>query len=159
VSSKISLPFDIGPGDEILIHSNFLQSSSQPAQKRTKWFLNPRIPISSIASGMFFLTRIRPVPGGSTKVVVSSQNDAFGEIGAVEIPEEAAMVIQPRSLAGLIKQRDAPVKITRHWRLGSLHAWLTLQLRYPMRPRSASRVAIGSGSALSLIIGRFRVTY
>ena len=51
----------------------------------------------------------------------------------------AAMVIQPRSLAGIVKPEGVPVAISRHWRLGSLHAWLTLQLRYlvfhgPCRP-------------------------
>ena len=40
------------------------------------------------------------------------------------------MVVQPRSLAGVVKPVGVPVAITRHWRLGSLHAWLTLQLRY-----------------------------
>ena len=63
-------------------------------------------------------------------MVVSSQRDPFGEVGVVAIPTGAAMVVQPRSLAGLIKPAGVPVQITRHWRLGSLHAWLTLQLRY-----------------------------
>ena len=36
----------------------------------------------------------------------------------------------PVRLAGLVKPSDVPAVITRHWRLGSLHAWLTLQLRY-----------------------------
>jgi len=63
-------------------------------------------------------------------VIVSSQNDALGEVGLIEIPAGGAMVIQPRSLAGVVKPLGASVHITRHWRLASLHAWLTLQLRY-----------------------------
>ena len=65
-----------------------------------------------------------------THVVVSSLDDALGEVGVIELPAGAAMVIQPRSLAGIVKPQGVPVNITRHWRLGSLHAWLTLQLRY-----------------------------
>jgi hypothetical protein len=79
---------------------------------------------------MCILTRIQPEGDGNTRVVISSQNDAFGEIGVIQIPEGSAMVIQPRALAGIIKSQEFPIRITRHWRLLSLHAWLTLQLRY-----------------------------
>jgi hypothetical protein len=128
--SAVSLPLEVRPGEEILVHADFLQSSSQPARKQTQWFLNAHLPFTSVASGMFILTRIRPETDAETRVVVSSQNDAFGEVGAIRIPERAAMVVQPRSLAGVVKRVGPPVSITRHWRLGSLHAWLTLQLRY-----------------------------
>jgi len=128
--SAVSAAMDIRPGEELLVQPGYLQSSSQPARKQTKWFLNPRLPFASIASGMFALTRVRPEGETATHVVVSSQDDPFGEVGMIELPEGAAMVIQPRSLAGIVKPEGVPVAITRHWRLGSLHAWLTLQLRY-----------------------------
>lgn len=41
-------------------------------------------------------------------------------------------VLQPRALAAVVQQAGSPIRITSHWRLGSLHAWLTLQLRYLM---------------------------
>lgn len=128
--SSVSVAIDVAPGQELLVQPGFLQSSSQPARKETKWFLNPRLPFASIASGMFALTRVRPEGDTLTHVVVSSQDDPLGEVGAIELPEGAAMVIQPRSLAAIVKPEGVPVAITRHWRLGSLHAWLTLQLRY-----------------------------
>lgn len=129
-ASAVSLPFEIGPGEEILVHADFLQSSSQPARKETQWFLNPRLPFTSLASGMFILTRIRPEGDAGAHVVVSSQNDAFGEVGAIQLPAQAALIVQPRSLAGVVKHIGAPLRISRHWRLASIHAWLTLQLRY-----------------------------
>lgn len=128
--SGVSVAFDIAPGQELLVQPGYLQSSSQPARKDTKWFLNPRLPFASIASGMFALTRVRPEGESGTHVVVSSQDDPLGEVGVIELPDGAAMVIQPRSLAGIVKPEGEPVAITRRWRLGSLHAWLTLQLRY-----------------------------
>jgi hypothetical protein len=128
--SAVSLPLEVRPGEEILVHADFLQSSSQAARKDTQWFLNPSLPFTSIASGMFILTRIRPEGSAATRVVVSSQNDAFGEVGAIQVPERAALIVQPRSLAGIVKRVGEPIRITRHWRLASLHAWLTLQLRY-----------------------------
>jgi uncharacterized protein (AIM24 family) len=128
--SAVSLAVEVGAGEEILVHPDFVQSSSLPAHKQTQWFLNPRLPLSSLAAGLFAMTRIRPEGAEPTRVVVSSQNDPLGEIGLIDLPSGASMVVQPRSLAGVVKPVGVPVAITRHWRLGSLHAWLTLQLRY-----------------------------
>jgi len=130
VGSAVSIHVEIGPNEELFLQSDFVQSSSKSSLKRTQWLLNPRIPFSSIASGMFALTRIRSEEGRTTRVVVSSQTDPLGEVGLIEIPAGAAMIVQPRSLAGVVKHVGVPVRITRHWRLSSLHAWLTLQLRY-----------------------------
>ncbi len=129
-TSMVSATVEIAPGNELLVQPDFLQSSSKPATKRTRWFLNTRLPFASIASGMFALTSVRPEGGASTRFVVSSQRDPFSEIGVIALPAGAAMVVHPRSLAGMLKPAGAPANITRHWRLASLHAWLTLQLRY-----------------------------
>ena len=128
--SAVSVPIDIGADEELLVQANFLQSSSRPARKHTVWLLNWQIPFASVASGMFALTSIRQEAATPTRVVVSAQDDAFGEVGIIEIPEGAAMVIHPRALAGIVKPAGSSVSITRHWRLLSLHAWLTLQFRY-----------------------------
>lgn len=133
--SAVSLPVELGAEEELLLHPDFLQSSSEDAAKRTRWLLDPRMPFSSLASGMYLLTRIAPQPmiaavPSSTRVVVSSRTDPYSEVGAITLPSGASMVIQPRALAGVRKPQSSPLRITRHWRLGSLHAWLTLQLRY-----------------------------
>jgi hypothetical protein len=129
-TSSVSIPIELGAQEELLVQANFLQSSSLPARKRTVWLLNGRIPFASIASGMYALTSVRADGLAPTRVVVSAQDDAFGEVGLIEIPAGAAVVIHPRSLAGVVKPAGSAVAITRHWRLGSLHAWLTFQLRY-----------------------------
>ena len=127
----VSVAIDLAPDQELLVHADFLQSSSLPARKDTQWLLNARIPLSSLASGLYGLVRIRSADGhSSTRVVVSAQKDPLGEVAVIELPDGAAMVVQPRSLAGVIQPAGRPVEISRHWRLGSLHAWLTLQLRF-----------------------------
>lgn len=128
--SAASLEIDVAPGEELLLQGDFLQSSSQASAKRTQWLLDPRLPFASLASGMVALTRIRPEGPAGTRVVVSSRQDAFGEVGVLDLPAEAALVLQPRALAGVVQSAARPIRITRHWRLGSLHAWLTLQWRY-----------------------------
>ncbi len=131
LGAGVSVPIDLAPDQELLVHSDFLQSSSLPARKQTQWLLNHRLPLSSLASGLYGLVRIRGADDrSSTRVVVSAQADPLGEVTVMELPVGAAMVVQPRSLAGVVQPVGRPVQISRHWRLGSLHAWLTLQLRY-----------------------------
>jgi len=48
----------------------------------------------------------------------------------LRIPAGQALVIRPRALVGVVADRRGPIDIRWQWRLASLHAWLTLQLRY-----------------------------
>jgi hypothetical protein len=129
-ASAVSVPVEVGPGSELLVKPDFLQSSSRTSEKQTQWLLSGRFPFASLAAGLWALTRVRSQGDEPTMVTVSCQQDAFGEVGLVHLPAGSAMVVQPRSLAGVLKDRAAPVGISRHWRLGSLHAWLSWQLRY-----------------------------
>lgn len=116
------------PNQELLVHSDYLQTTPLHAKKSTKWLLNNKIPMSSISSGMYILTRLEcstPDP-----IVVSSTKDHLSEVGIVELPEGAAFVCQPRSLVGVIYERGHPIRISKHWRLWSLQSWLTFQLRF-----------------------------
>jgi hypothetical protein len=126
--STVSIPIRLGPGQELLVLPEYLQSSSQRAVKRTQWLLNGSIPLSSFLSGMFMLTRVHSEE--EDEVVVAATKDALSEVCLVDLPEGAAFVCQPRSLAGVVQGRNRPILITRHWRVGSLQAWLTFQLRF-----------------------------
>jgi hypothetical protein len=86
------------------------------------------MPLSSLASGMYGLMRI--FPHGSERITISSSADPLVELSIVDVPADCAIVLQPRSLVGIVQNTDRPMRITRHWRLGSLSAWLTVQLRY-----------------------------
>lgn len=126
--SAVSCRVVLREDEELLIKSPYLQSTSLHAGKSTRIFLNPHIPFSSLASGMVMLTRVGPA--GTEAVVISATEDPLSEVGVVELTDGAAFVCQPRSLAGVIQYRGKPIRITRHWRLGSLQGWLTLQLRF-----------------------------
>ena len=126
--SAVSQPVVLQENQELLIQPEYLQSTALQARKKTQWLLNARIPFSSLLSGMFMLTRVGPA--GAEPVVISATRDPLSEVGVIELADGAAFVCQPRSLAGVIQDRNHPIRITRHWRLGSLHAWLTLQLRF-----------------------------
>lgn len=125
-ASAVSIPLVLKEDEELLVHAGYLQSSPLHAQKSTKWLLDPRLPLSSLFSGMFMLTRIH---SSAEPIVVSATRDPLGEVGIVELEEGAAFACQPRALAGVVQQRANPIRITRHWRFG-LQGWLTLQLRF-----------------------------
>lgn len=70
------------------------------------------------------------VAGEKTTQWLLNWRFALTEIGVLNLPAGSAVVMQPHNLVGVIQQRGSPLRITAHWRLTSLHAWLTLQLRY-----------------------------
>lgn len=126
--SSHSLTLKLSPQHELLLHPDYLQSFSQHAQKTTQWFLNARIPFSSWAAGLVTLVRLQS--NQDEMVQLAAMHNALEELVIINLPAGATLVCKPRCLAGVIKQREHAVKITRHWRLLNLHSWLTLQLRY-----------------------------
>lgn len=129
VRSAVSVPIVLRPTEEMLILHDCVQSSQASGQKQTRWMLDRSCPWTSLVSGMVMLEQIRS-SGGETLVVSDSGNNPFSEISCIRIPHGEAMVFQPRGLVGIIQDIATPLRITRHWRLFSLHAWLTLQLRF-----------------------------
>jgi hypothetical protein len=126
--SDESLSIRLGEADELLVRPEYLQSSSENSVKRTVWLLNAALPFTSVLSGMYLLTRVRSSAGD--EVVLSPAHDAFDELCMIELPTGAAFVCQPRSLAAVVQPRGQGLHVTRHWRMGTVHAWLTFQLRF-----------------------------
>ena len=126
--SHESIALHLGAGEELLVRPDYLQSSSERSGKRTALLLNPALPFTSVLSGMYLLTRVR-APDGD-ELVLSPAQDAFDELCMIELSAGAAFVCQPRALAGVVQPLGQRVRVTRHWRLASLHAWLTFQLRF-----------------------------
>ncbi|RPF71257.1 hypothetical protein [Aurantiacibacter spongiae] len=125
--SEPSLSVTLGPDEELLVRQSFLQSSPVGAHMRTRWLLSWRRPLSSLASGLAFLTEAR---GEGAEFTVSARDDPFAEIARIDLPPGGALVVQPRALAAVVQPVDRPLQIRSRWRLFSLHAWLTLQFRY-----------------------------
>lgn len=125
--SRVSIAVTLATGEELLVRQDYLQTSSLQGSKSTRWLLDYRHPLSSIASGLSFLTRIR---GGGETTTVSAVRDPFAELTQVKLPDGAACVLHPRALVAVVQPIGRTMKITSHWRLFSLNAWLTMQLRY-----------------------------
>ncbi|HEX2793674.1 MAG TPA: hypothetical protein VHN58_04525 [Croceicoccus sp.] len=125
--SRTSLAVRLEAGEELLVRQEYLQSTAASGTKDTRWLLDFGHPLSSLASGLYFLTRVR---GEGTETTVSAVADPFAEVTAITLPDGGAAVLHPRALAAVVQRADRPLRITSHWRIGSLNAWLTLQLRY-----------------------------
>ena len=126
--SHSSYSITINESQELLIHPEWLRVNAEHIKSDTKWLLNNTYPLSSLSAGLVGLTRIQTE--STATVTLGAMKDPLLEIGVIAVPEGAAFVFQPRRLIGVVQPKDRPVKITKHWRLGSPHAWLTLQLRY-----------------------------
>jgi hypothetical protein len=127
-TSSVSCRVTIDSSNELLVHPEYLQSLPNACETRTQWILNRHIPLSSIAAGLCALTHMRAE--SPQTVVVSSTRDPLSEVSLMTIPEGSSVVLLPRHIVGVLQTRGKTLRITRHWRLFSLHAWLTLQLRY-----------------------------
>lgn len=126
--SGVSLALPLAPGDSMVIHPAYLQSSPSGSRKRTQWLLDWSYPLTSLAAGMAMLTRITSTQSAS--VTLSASDDPLMEVALLHLPEGAELVLQPRGLVGLVFHGEQKSAISSHWRLASLHAWLTLQLRF-----------------------------
>ena len=125
--SATSVAVKLLPGEELLVRQDYLQTTSHAGAKATQWFLDWRKPVTSMAAGLTFLTRIR---GDGEATTVSAVRDGLAEVTILALPQGGACVLQPRALAAVAQPIGRPLLVTSHWRLGSLNAWLTLQLRY-----------------------------
>lgn len=126
--SRVSLPLVLESHSELLILPSYLQGMPLNAQSDTRWLLDWSMPLTSLVAGMYRLTRIQP--NHEEHITISSSHDPLAEFSLLDVPDGAALVLQPSCLVGIIQTRGEPLKITRHWRFNRLGAWLTLQFRY-----------------------------
>ena len=127
-ASAVSQTIALAPQQELLVLPDYLQSAPVGAARGTRWLIKGRV-WASLTSGTVLLTCVR-TGGPEQQLVLSASDDGLSEIALVRIPPGQALALQPRALVGLIADAGAPLDIRWHWRLASLHAWLTLQLRF-----------------------------
>ncbi|MBV7265751.1 hypothetical protein [Erythrobacter ani] len=124
--SRVSIPVTLSGGEELLVRQDYLQTSSVDGEKSTRWLLDYGHILSSIATGLTFLTRIR----GTGTTTISAVKDPFAELTEIDMPDGASCVLHPRALVAVVQPSGRTMRISSHWRLFSLNAWLTMQLRF-----------------------------
>ncbi|MCA1246602.1 hypothetical protein [Massilia sp. MS-15] len=126
--AAVSLPVQLAAGDELLVRPEFCQSQSEGLQVSTRLLFDPRHWLTSMAAQLWMLKRLRAAH--PAQLVLSSTLDPYDEVALVTIRAGEALVLQPRCIVAALCPGGRRPRIRSHWRLASLHAWLTLQLRY-----------------------------
>ena len=120
----------LGEGEVLMTKVDYLQGSMGDFEKKTMWLMDWRYPFSSMAAGLFMLTRIRGTGGAGGQVTLSTQVDATEELAVVSIPEGKSMVFRPHYLVAVSHPLGRPPRIRSRWVFGKLHAWVNLRFRY-----------------------------
>ncbi|MGJ8641778.1 MAG: hypothetical protein ACSHX9_00090 [Luteolibacter sp.] len=128
--SEISIPINIEQGQSVLVHSHFLQASSDGAGKRLRWLFSWKYPLTSLAAGLYAMNEVRNKRDEPETITISPKKSYFDRVSVLKIPEGSSAVIYPRSLVGIILENNEHVHIDPQWRIWNLHSWLTLQFRY-----------------------------
>jgi len=126
--SAVSQALTLEPGHELLVRPEYCQSMPAGTAVATTWLFDWRHWLTSVAAHLWMLKRLRAAE--AAVIVVSSGADPLDEVALLELAAGEAFVLQPRALAGIMYGSGRKPRIRSHWRLGTLHAWLTLQLRY-----------------------------
>lgn len=129
--SAVALEIEIEPGYEMRLKERFLQASDEQLRKKTRWFLDWRIPFTSMACGLVELVELRSETGKNpARVTLSCSDDSLSELALLRLPEGSSIILKPRFLAGLCYRSGTKPKIRKHWVFNRWQAWLSLQFRY-----------------------------
>lgn len=139
--SAVSLALEVAPDSELLVKPAYFHSAPEGCTTASRHVLNRQFVMTSLAAGMYNLTSVRS--GHAFVATVSSGHDTFAELLRFEIGDGESVCLLPRNLVGVIQKRSSPIRISSHWKLGSLQAWLTMQLRYLVFHGPASIIVKG----------------
>jgi len=120
----------LGKDEVLMAKVDYLQGSMGGFEKRTKWLMDWRYPFSSMAAGLFMLTRIHNTGSVGGQVTLSTSEDATEELAVLDIPEGKSMVFRPHYLVAVSHPLGHPPRIRSRWVFGKLHAWVNLRFRY-----------------------------
>lgn len=128
--SAVSIPVELERGDQVVVHSRFLQAAGTGQGKRARLLFSWKMPFTSIAAGLFAMVQVRNKADAPSSVTVSPKSDLFDKLIHVVIPAGESLVFYPRSIAAIVERDGVSPKITRHWRIWNIHSLLTFQFRY-----------------------------
>lgn len=153
MGSEKSLKILLHRGWEILTDPGLVSGMPKSANSKFRLLFDSSMPLSSLVCGLYLMTNIRSEQ--DAEITLSARQSKAPPSGVIvpessqlallDLPENAALVLQPRCLVGIVQQIDNPIRITKHWRLGNLSSWLTMQLRYIVFHGPGKLIVRGNG--------------
>jgi uncharacterized protein (AIM24 family) len=119
-------------GEVLMTKVDYLQGSMGEFVKGTKWLIDWKYPFSSLAAGLYVLTKIRNTGSEAGQVTLSTQENATEELAVVVVPEGRSLVFRPHYLVAVAHPLGKPPRIRSKWVFSKLHAWVNFQFRYMM---------------------------
>jgi uncharacterized protein (AIM24 family) len=130
IESGVSLEVGLAPTEQLVVQSDYLQSTPPDTVRDTLAVLSKRYWLSSFTAGMYLPTRVASRGAAPVRIRVTATDDVLGELCMIDVPAGAGLVLRPSSLAGVVHDLGREVAIRSRWRLASLHAWCSWQLRF-----------------------------
>ncbi len=129
--SAVSAEVSLRPGERLWVKEKFLQASDESLQKKTRYVLDWRIPLTCLATGLIELIELQHGGGeGEEKLTLSNQSDPHSELAMITLAPGSSLVLRPSFLAGAVVGDGARLSIRRRWQLFRWQAWVTLQFRF-----------------------------
>ncbi len=128
LDSGVSVSLTLVDGEMAWIKESYLQASDENLQRKTRFVLNWKIPITCLAAGLIEMIEFKSENSGN--VTASTQDKPDMELSLVDVPEEGSLILRPSHLVGLIGSDGKDVTIRRRWSFARAQAWMTLQFRY-----------------------------
>ncbi len=130
-ASHVSIDATLQPRELLRIREKFLQASDEGVEKSTRFVLDWRIPLTSLACGLIELVQLRHArESGVYRITLSNGVDPHIELAQVTVPAGGSLVLRPRFLAGVIQREGERLVIRRHWRLFRWQSWVSGQFRF-----------------------------
>jgi hypothetical protein len=124
-----TLRMTLAPGDELLVHGNFVRSVPDSVVCSSEWVYSSSLILRSLSSELIAMDSYKPKKGSPADITLGAGDCVTDELATVELAEGEAMVIAPRSIAGIVQRTGTRARITSHWRLRRLSSWLLMRLR------------------------------
>ena len=130
-ASRVALDVALAPGERLLVRERFLQASDEDLDRRTRWVLDWRIPLTSAACGLVELVELgNRASGGERRVTLAGGGERQTELAEVTLPAGASMILRPRFVAAVAEAGGQRLRIVRHRRWLSWRAWVTGSVRH-----------------------------
>jgi hypothetical protein len=130
-AATTALEIALWPGEILRIRRNCYLSSELGVAKRSAFFLDAQIPLTSMLCGVWRVFELhRRQAGGVARVEVAAEPRTGTELIAVNIPDGGSLLVRPSAVVGLIRSSADKLVVHRRWSLFHLAAWAHFQFRY-----------------------------
>lgn len=126
-SSSGKIEISLSANEELITHSDWIQTESEHLLKKDKLFFSWRYPFLSYATGLAWMISLKLKDSSITETITLAHKKEHNlQIIPVDLNRYQAVVVHPKYVVAT----RGNIKITSRWILSNLHGWITGRLRY-----------------------------